>query len=141
MYLFSTSASVHSEVYLTPCVHVVVLGFFTPTEASCKDLLQMHPLANAIQVDSKSAMYKHLICAFSPTSSTVLDMTTDEVKGIYHTHILGNIGINCMNLSDYLIFIVLRGYCNLCNYGWPQHTDHCANKGNRGKGVSISTRH
>ena len=90
IYLFSTSASVHSEIYLTPCVHVVVLGFFTPTEVSSKDLLQVHPLANAVQVDGKCALYKHLICAFSATSSTVLDLTTDEKKGMCHTHILAN---------------------------------------------------
>ncbi len=59
------------------------MGFFTSSDGICKDLLhysQNDPRLNIIDGDT-CVLYASLIEHFSAVGSTVLDMTTDDMKG------------------------------------------------------------
>ena len=81
--LFTLLAS--SATYLTQCVKVVVLGFFTPSDGLCKDLLHFSPNDPRLNLIDGDAIfvYEYLINSFCTVGSTVLDMTTDEMKGMF----------------------------------------------------------
>ncbi len=64
--------------YLIPCTEIVVLGFFSPTDGVCEEMLNFSPgdkRHNFIMVDSITEKFEFLISKFSAIGSVILDMT------------------------------------------------------------------
>lgn len=73
-----------TTLYLTPCVKVVVLGFFSLATDVCKELLH-YPASdsrpNFIEANDND-MYEHLVQCFSAPGSFVLDLSGQKGRFI-----------------------------------------------------------